>query len=197
MSLFDTLFLIPLNLPAVPRKGCASTAWLIGGGSGCKHLDQSPGGGFPLASVSLELFLRENCLEQDTKSSNGSRFPMASWQSVVRGDVPSDGGVERYVRVWRRADGGRSSLGSERAVNYTDQTLIPKAHLGCVGPLEGERCVGGVGPSPWGDAPWVFAPAQWNWHTPSLLLHHAWLTGPFPFKLFSLSFPLFVSECPT
>ena len=34
------------------------------------------------------------------------------------------------------------------------------------------------------------ADAQWNWHTPSLLLHPAWLMGPLSFKLFSLSFPL-------
>lgn len=31
LSLFDTPFVIPLNLPAVPREGCASTAWPIVG----------------------------------------------------------------------------------------------------------------------------------------------------------------------
>ena len=31
LSLFGTLFLIPLNLPAVPREGCAGTAWPVEG----------------------------------------------------------------------------------------------------------------------------------------------------------------------
>lgn len=31
LSLFDTLFLIPLNLPAVPREGFAGTAWPVVG----------------------------------------------------------------------------------------------------------------------------------------------------------------------
>lgn len=131
-----------------------------GDGSGCKGLDQSAGGGFPRASVGLELFRRENCLERDAKASIGSRcpkgqrgfrFPMASWHSVVRGNGPSDGGVERYVHVWRRANGGRSSLGSDRAVNYTDQTLnhvIPKTHPRLREASGGERCVGGADSPP-------------------------------------------------
>lgn len=151
---------------------------------------------------------------------------MASWQSMVRGNVPSDGRVERYVHVWRRANRGRASPGSDRAVNYTDQTLnqiIPKTHPWlrevsgggllswwgrftphqCRQPPQRARLVGstsGAGPPP----PGVMLcrahrDAQWNWHTPLLLLHRAWLLGPFSFKLFSLSFPLFVFffECPT
>lgn len=125
LSLWDTLSLIPLNLP-----------W--GDGSGCGLVGQGPGAGVPLASVGLELSLRKSCLERDAKSGHGSRcpkvqqwifpksghgsrFPMALWQSVVRGNVPSDGRVERYVHAWRSANGGGSSLGSGHAVNYTDQ----------------------------------------------------------------------------
>lgn len=53
LRLFDTLFLIPLNLPAVQTKSAfASRAWHVAGdGSGSKCLDQSPGGGLPVALV--------------------------------------------------------------------------------------------------------------------------------------------------
>lgn len=91
----------------------------------------------------------------------------------------------------------------------------------CARPLEGERCVGegrfmprrrqpprcaglvggpgGAGPPPPGAMlRRAHADAQWNWHTPSFLLHRALLMGLFSFKLFSLAFPLFgFFECPT
>lgn len=54
---------------------CRHSLARCGDGSGCKCLDQSPGGGFPLASVGLELFLREDCLERGAKSSMGLDFP--------------------------------------------------------------------------------------------------------------------------
>lgn len=31
LTLLDTLFLIPLNLPAAPREGCGGTAWPVAG----------------------------------------------------------------------------------------------------------------------------------------------------------------------
>jgi len=151
-------------VPAQPRGG---------DGSGCRRLDQGAGGGFPLASGGLELFLRENCLERDAKSSNGSRFPkaqrgfgfpVASWQSVARGNAPSDGGVERYVRGWRRTHGGRSPLGSDRAANCTDQTLsqvVPTARPGC-GAAGREPGLGGTHSAAARRAGLVATPPGWS-----------------------------------
>lgn len=154
--------------------------------------------------------LREGVLPRARcKVQHGFRFPVASWQNISRGNVPSDGGVERYVCVWRRANRGRSSLGSDGAVNYTDQMLngvIPKTHPQLCEASGWECCVGGSSTPAQAAAPAcrlvggpggellcrAHADAQWNWHSPSLLLHHAWLMGPFSFKLFSLSFSLFV-----
>lgn len=97
----------------LPMLGPESRRWVSSGISGLRAV---PEGQLPRARCKVQ---------------HGFRFPMASWQSMSRGNVPSDGGVERYVCVWRRANRGRSSLGSDGAVNYTDQTLnrvIPKTH---------------------------------------------------------------------
>lgn len=169
-------------------------------------MNQSPGGGFLLPSVGLG---REYCLERDAKSSMGLDFPWLHGKTY-RGEMYP---LMVELRGMSVSGEGLTEGGHPLALMVLSITLI-KCSMGsslrltpsCVRPLDGSVVLGAAPPPAQAAAPAcrlvggpggellcrAHADAQWNWHSPSLLLHHAWLMGPFSFKLFSLSFSLFV-----